>query len=62
MFEKIKEYKKRKEASLIAAKNQERERLMNMSEKEILIELVILMKEISSKCDDIENSIAIHSN
>lgn len=40
----------------------ERERLNHMSEKELLVELILEMKKIDRKCDDIARKIVIWSN
>ncbi len=40
----------------------ERAYLMNLSEKEILIEVVLELKRISEKCDDIGKRIVLWSN
>ena len=40
----------------------EKERLNNMSEKELLIELVMELKKIDRKCDDIARKIVVWSN
>ena len=41
---------------------QEKERLNNMTEKELLVELVIELKNIDRKCDDIARKIVVWSN
>ena len=40
----------------------EKERLNNMSEKELLVELILEIKKIDRKCDDITRKIVIWSN
>ena len=40
----------------------ERELLNNMSEKELLVELVMELKKIDRKCDDIARKIVVWSN
>ena len=40
----------------------EKERLNNMSEKELLVELILELKKIDRKCDDIARKIVIWSN
>ena len=40
----------------------EKERLNSMSEKELLIELVMELKKIDRKCDDIARKIVVWSN
>ena len=40
----------------------EKERLNSMSEKELLIEMILELKRIDRKCDDIARKIVIWSN
>ena len=40
----------------------EKERLNSMSEKELLIEMIMEFKKIDRKCDDIARKIVIWSN
>ena len=40
----------------------EKERLNNMSEKELLVELILELQMIDRKCDDIARKIVIWSN
>ena len=40
----------------------ERERLCRLSEKELLIELILRLEKVSRKCDDISRKIVIWSN
>ena len=40
----------------------ERERLNQMTEKELLVEMIIELKKIDRKCDDIACKIVIWSN
>ena len=40
----------------------EKEWLNNMSEKELLVELILELKKIDRKCDDIARKIVIWSN
>lgn len=40
----------------------EKDRLNHMSEKELLVELILELKKIDRKCDDIARKIVIWSN
>ena len=40
----------------------EKERLNNMGEKELLIEMILELKRIDKKCDDIARKIVVYSN
>ena len=42
--------------------NAERERLSRLSEKELLIELILQLEKVNRKCDDISRKIVIWSN
>ena len=40
----------------------ERERLSQMSEKELLIEMILELKKVNHKCEDIARKIVVWSN
>ncbi len=42
--------------------HEERQRLQSMSDRELMIEMIIELKRISSKCDEIGRKIVIWSN
>jgi len=42
--------------------NAERERLLQLSEKELLVELTLQLEKVNRKCDDIRRKIVIWSN
>ena len=44
------------------AEQAERERLQALSEKELLIEMLIELKRVDKKCDDIARKIVIYSD
>ena len=46
----------------VVNEQEERERLSSLSEKELMIETLIELKKISSKCDDIARKIVLWSN
>ena len=46
----------------VVNEQEERERLSSLSEKELMIENLIELKKISSKCDDIARKIVLWSN
>lgn len=41
---------------------EEKERLKSLTEKELLIELILELKKIDCKCDDIARKIVVWSN
>ena len=45
-----------------SSKQTERTRLMSLSEKELMVEMILELKRISSKCDEIGRKIVIWSN
>lgn len=44
------------------AEDAERNRLMGLSEKELMVEIIIKLETISQKCDEIGRKIVIWSN
>jgi uncharacterized protein Yka (UPF0111/DUF47 family) len=46
----------------IFSEQEEKNRLNNLSEKELLIEMILELKKIENKCDDIARKIVIWSN
>jgi hypothetical protein len=40
----------------------ERERLLQMSEKELLIEMILELKKVNRKCDNIARKIVVYGN
>ena len=42
--------------------NAEREHLLHLSEKELLVELILQLEKVNRKCDDIRRKIVIWSN
>lgn len=66
MFEKL---KKKREQRIKEAQEKleqelavERERLMTLSEKELMIETIMELKKISHQCDDIAEKIILYGN
>lgn len=43
-------------------REEEYQRLMNLSEKELMVEMLLELREINSKCDDIRRKIVLYSN
>ena len=62
MFKKLKEAIAASEEERRLAEERFRESLNSMSEKELLIELLIELKKVSYKCDRINRDIRIYSD
>ncbi len=73
MFEKFKEKREQQrleeQARIEEARRVEKEKLMSLSEKELLIEIIFELKKlnrtcstVSSKCDDISTKIMLYNN
>lgn len=62
MFERMKERRRQqieeRERQIIEEKN----RLLSLSEKELLIEILMELKRIEDRIDDVERSVRIHHN
>ena len=62
MFERMKERRRQqieeRERQIIEEKN----RLLSLSEKELLIEILMELKRIEEKIDDVETSVRLYNN
>jgi hypothetical protein len=57
VFDKLRETRERREQE----KQAELERLKSLSEKELLLEILIELKNINARCEDIRRTVIIHS-
>jgi len=48
--------------NIMLKEQEERDRLNNLTEKELLIEVILELKKISYQCDDISRKIVIWNN
>ncbi len=62
MFESMKERKRQRQEEREQQIREEKNRLLSLSEKELLIEILFELKRIENGIDDVERSIRIHSN
>lgn len=61
MFDKLKEKRRLAAEQLELERQQELERIANMSEKEVLVEILKELKDLNERCDSIESTIRIYS-
>lgn len=52
---------KRQQEKQIEAQK-EKERLMMLSEKELMVEMILKLNEVSDKCDDIKRTVIVWSD
>lgn len=62
MFEKMREQAQQREEAYQRAMLAEQQQLMNCSEKELMVEILLELKKINSHLDDVENDIRIYGN
>ncbi len=62
MFESMKERKRQRQEEREQRTREEKNRLLSLSEKELLVEILFELKRIENGIDDVERSIRIHSN
>jgi hypothetical protein len=57
VFDKLREIRERREQE----KQAELERLKSLSEKELLLEILVELKNINARCEDIRRTVILHS-
>ena len=62
MFESMKERKRQRQEEREQRIREEKNRLLSLSEKELLVEILFELKRIEKGIDDVESSICIHGN
>lgn len=62
MFESMKERKSQRQEEREQQIREEKNRLLSLSEKELLIEILFELKRIENGIDDVERSIRIYSD
>ena len=62
MFESMKERKRQRQEEREQLIREEKNRLLSLSEKELLVEILFELKRIEKGIDDVESSIRIHGN
>ena len=62
MFERMKEKARQRQEEREQQIREERNRLLAMSEKELLVEILLELKRVEDGIDDVERSVRIYSN
>ena len=62
MFESMKERKRQRQEERVQLIREEKNRLLSLSEKELLVEILFELKRIENGIDDVERSICIYSD
>lgn len=62
MFERMKERIRQREEERELRIREEKNRLLSLSEKELLIEILLELKRIEDRIDDVETSVRIYNN
>jgi len=62
MFERMKEKMRQRQEEREQQIREERNRLLTLSEKELLVEVLLELKRIENKIDDVETSVRIYNN
>lgn len=58
LISKIKENSLKKQIEV----QKEKEKLMSLSEKELIVEMILKLNEVSDKCDDIKRKVIVWSD
>ena len=59
MFERIKEMARQRQEERERKIQEERNRLLSMSEKELLVEVLLELRRIEDRIDDVDNSVRL---
>ena len=62
LINKIKEKKLKVQQERETERQKEKERLLSLTEKELMIEMILKLNEISDKCDDIRKTVIVYSD
>ena len=62
MFEGMKEKKRHRQEEREQKIREEKNRLLSLSEKELLVEILLELKRIEDRIDDVERSVRIYNN
>ena len=62
MFERMKEKMRQRQEEREQQIREEKNRLLALSEKELLVEILLELKRIESRIDDVETSVRIYNN
>ena len=62
MFERMKEKMRQRQEEREQQIREEKNRLLALSEKELLVEILLELKRIEDRIDDVEKSVRIYNN
>lgn len=62
MFERMKEKIRQRQEEREQQIREEKNRLLSLSEKELLVEILLELKRIEDRIDDVETSVRIYNN
>lgn len=62
MFEKMKEKIRQRQEEREQQIREEKNRLLSLSEKELLVEILLELKRVENKIDDVKTSVRIYNN
>ena len=62
LISKRKERKIQKQQEKESEIKKEKERLMSLSEKELMVEMILKLNEVSDKCDNIKRNVIVWSD
>ena len=62
MFERMKEKMRQRQEEREQQIREEKNRLLALSEKELLVEILLELKRIEDRIDDVETSVRIYNN
>ena len=62
MFERMREKARQRQEERERQIREERNRLLSMSEKELLIEILLELKRVEDRIEDVERSVKIYGN
>ena len=62
MFERMKQKARQRQEERERQIREERNRLLSMSEKELLVEILLELKRVEDRIEDVKTSVMIYSN
>ena len=62
MFERMREKARQRQEERERQIREERNRLLSMSEKELLVEILLELKRVEDRIEDVERSVKIYGN
>ena len=62
MFKKLIEIRRQQQKEMERKVAEEKNRLLSLSEKELLVEILLELKRVEDRIDDVERSVRIYSN